>query len=82
MRCQKTLKCFFIVGIFFASCGPAEVKNLLNSLAMPCRFCIMVLSTLISWGRRLDYVFCFPVISFITCEVSLESVLHLCNNFE
>ena len=70
-------KSFFSVGDFFPpNFDPTEVKNLLSYLAKSCRFCIMVLSTLISWRRRFDFVFCFPVISFITCQVRLESVLY------
>ena len=61
-------------GFFCVNFDSTEVKNLLNSLIMSCGFCIMVLSTLISWGRRFHFLFCFPVISFITCQVRLESV--------
>ena len=72
---SKSLEMFFsVLGIFFANFGPTEVKDLLNFLAMPHGFCRMVLSTLISWGRRFDFGFCFPVIYFITCQVRLEFV--------
>ena len=63
---QKVLKCFFSIGDFFRSKKIIVVKKLLNSLAMPYGFCVTVLSTLISWRRRLEFVFIFPVISFIT----------------
>ena len=79
---KKSWILFSVMGIFFTSFDPTEVKNLLNSLAMSYGFCILVSSTLISWGRRFDFLFCFPFISFITWQVRLESVLHLCNNFE
>ena len=80
---SSKFKCFLSVGnFFFASFGQTEVKKLLNFLAMSCGFCVIVLSTLISRGRRFYFVFCFPVISFITCQVRFECVLYLCNNFE
>ena len=49
---------------------------------MFCRFCIMVLSTFISSGRRFSFNFYFLVISFKTSQAHLESVLYTCNNFE
>ena len=66
-----------MLGIFLANFGPTEVEKLLYSLAMFCGFWIMVLSTLISRDNRFDFVFYFPVISFITCQVRLEADLYL-----
>ena len=78
---SKSLENFFQCwGFFFTKFGPTEVKNLANSLAMSYGFYIMVLLTLVSWGRRFDLIFCFPVIYFITYQVFLEFVLYLCNN--
>ena len=79
---KKSWNDFSVSGIFTANVGPKEVKNLLNSLAISCGFCIIVLSTLLSRGRRFDFVFCLPVISFTTCHVRLESALYLWSKFE
>ena len=78
---KKYWNCFTGLGIFFSNFDLPEVINLFNPLAMFCGFCIMVLSTLCSWGRRSDFVFYFPVIPF-NLQVPLESVLYLCNIFE
>ena len=79
----KNLIIFFsVLRIFLTNFDSTEVKNLLNSLAISFGFCITVSSTLISWGRRFDFAFYIPVISFITSQVHLESVLYLCENFE
>ena len=51
---------FSVSGIFPTNVGTTEVKNLLNSLAISSAFCIMVLSFLISQGRRFNFVFCLP----------------------
>ena len=77
MICQKVLKFFFSVRDFFTNFGLREVKKLLNSLAVFCEFCIVVLPTLIIRDGRFDFVFCFPVISFMTFHVRLECFLGL-----
>ena len=79
---SKSLEIFFQCWFFFANFGLTEAKNLLNSLAISCGFWIMLLSTLTSQGRRFDFVFCFSDSSFISCQVSLESILYLRSNFE
>ena len=50
--------------IFPANVGPTDVKNLLNSLAISCDFCIMVLLTLIPRGRRFDFCILFTTYYF------------------
>ena len=61
---KKSWHFFSVLEILLASFNPAEVKKLLNFLAMSCGFCIMILSTLISWGWRFDIAFCLLVISY------------------
>ena len=80
---SKSIEIFFQCwGFLFANFDRIEIKNLLNYLTMSCGFCIMVLSPLISWGKKFYLVFCFPVISFITCQVRLESILYFRSNHQ
>ena len=53
---KKSWNDFSVLGTFPANVGPTDVKNLLNSSAISCGFCIMILLTLISRGR-FDFVF-------------------------
>ena len=57
----KCLNVFSVLEIFSANFGTTKVKNFLNSLTMSCEFCITVLSSLFSWGRRLILFYVFQL---------------------
>ena len=65
------------IAIFLASAVCTLVKYLLNYFAILLSFSVISCLVFIAFGRELDFFFCFPVISFITCHVRLVSHLYL-----